>query len=99
MAFDRTPISSKLDPAMVAELRDSFTRSLQTGDHGEDLKGLLSRAATDARGKGIQAEQLMLALKDIWYAIPQLSKNAPSEVQTRLLQQLISRCIHEYYAS
>src|SRR4051812_29960805 len=99
MAFDRTPISSKLDPAMVAELRDSLTRSLQAGDHGEDLKGLLSRAATEARAKGIQAEQLMLALKDIWYAIPKLSKNPPTDVQTKLLQQLIARCIHEYYSS
>jgi hypothetical protein len=99
MAFDRTPSGSTLDPAMVAELRAVLSRSVQIGDHGDELKGLLARAAADARAKGIHAEQLMLALKDVWYSLPQLSAHPVSDVQTRLLQQLIARCIQEYYAS
>ena len=99
MAFDRKPNGSTLDPAMAAELRAALSRSVQTGDHGDELKGLLARAAADARAKGIQAEQLMLALKDVWYSLPQLSSHPVDDSQTRLLQQLIARCIQEYYAS
>jgi transcriptional regulator of aromatic amino acid metabolism len=99
MAFDRSANASSLDPAMVRELRDALARSVQTGNHGEELKDLLSRAAADARQKGLQAEQLLLALKDIWYSLPQLSAQSGNEVQTRLLQQLIARCIQEYYAT
>jgi len=99
MAFERTPSGAALDPALVTELRATFSRSMQSGNHGDELKGLLSRAAADAQQKGLQAEQLLLTLKDIWYALPHLSTQPGNDVQTRLLQQLIARCIQEYYAS
>ena len=99
MAFDRTPNAGALDPAVIVELRSALSRSVATGNHGEELKNLLSRAAADARRKGVLAEQLLLALKDLWYSLPQLSMQPGNEVQTRLLQQLIARCIQEYYAT
>lgn len=99
MAFDRTPNPGVLDPALIAELRSVLSRSVTTGAHDEELKNLLSRAAADARRNGVQAEQLLLALKDLWYSLPQLSMQPGNEVQTRLLQQLIARCIQEYYAT
>lgn len=98
MAPDRTPNSSALDPAIVAEMRTALSRSLKSGSHGDELKSLLSRAAVDARKKGIQAEQLLLVLKDVWYSLPELATRPGDDVQTRLLQQLIARCIQEYYA-
>jgi hypothetical protein len=99
MAPDRTPSTSALDPATVAELRTALIRSVQAGNHGDELKDLLIRAAADARGKGIRAEQLLLALKDIWYSLPQLATHPATDVRSRLLQQLIARCIQEYYAN
>jgi hypothetical protein len=99
MAFERSPSTTALDPAMISELRTALSRSLQSGDHGDELKSLLTRAAADARQKGIQAERLLLALKDIWYSLPHLSGQPGNEIQTRLLQQLIARCIQEYYAT
>ena len=98
MAPDRTPNSSALDPAIVSDLAAALSRSLKAGSHGDELRGLLSRAALDARQKGIHAEQLLLVLKDIWYSLPQLATRPGNDTQTRLLQQLIARCIQEYYA-
>lgn len=99
MAFDRTPGNTALDPAIAAEMRALLSRSVATGNHGSELKALLVRAAKDARDRGILAEQLLIALKDIWYGIPQLSAQANNEVQTRLLQELIARSIQEYYST
>ena len=83
---------------MVSELRAALLRSAQSGEHGDELKELLSRAAAEARQKGLQAEQLLVLLKDLWHSLP--SKSAHSgDVQSRLLQQLIARSIQEYYAS
>jgi hypothetical protein len=96
MAFDRTP-SPPLDPSTVTELRAALAQSVASGDHSDQLKGLLARAATEARQKGIQAEQLLVSLKDIWYSLPHLAQNPADERQMRLLQQLIARCIQEYY--
>ena len=99
MAFDRTPSAAALDAKTIAELRASLAQSIQAGDHGVELKGLLSRAAAEARQKGMQAEQLLLVLKDVWYSLPQLAKHPGNDAETRLLQQLIARCIQEYYAT
>jgi hypothetical protein len=99
MAFDRTPNTASLNPATIAELRAALSRSVEIGNHGDELKLLLSRAATEARGKGIQAEQLLMALKEIWYSLPHLAVQPGHDTQTRLLQQLIARCIQEYYAT
>ena len=98
MAFNRTPETPVLDAATVVELRDALARSVASGHHDEALKDVLTRAATDARSKGLLAEQLLLALKDIWYGLPEIAGHAGDETQTRLLQQLIARCIQEYYA-
>ena len=99
MASDRTPQGGALDAALVAELRSVLSRSAKSGSHADELRGLLSRTAADARQKGMQAEQLLVALKDIWYSMPELATHQGSETQTRLLQQLVARCIQEYYAT
>jgi hypothetical protein len=99
MAFDRTPGNTVLDPALAAEMRAVLSRSVASGNHDGDLKALLARAAADARQRGILAEQLLIALKDVWYSIPQLSSQTSSEVQSRLLQELIARSIQEYYST
>jgi hypothetical protein len=99
MAFDRIPSEPALDPATASELRATLSRSVATGNHSDALKALLRRAAGEARTKGVQAEQLLVALKDIWYSLPDLSTQPANEAQTRLLQQLIARCIQEYYGT
>jgi hypothetical protein len=96
-SFKRMP-SSPLDPATISELRVALSRSVATGDHGDELRVLLARAASEARDKGLQAEQLLVALKEIWFGLPQLAANPADATQTKLLQQLIARCIQEYYA-
>ena len=99
MAFDRTPGEPALERATVDDLRAALSRSVASGDHGDELKGLLRRAASEARSRGVQAEQLLVSLKDIWYSLPGLSTQPGNDVQTRLLQQLIARCIQEYYGT
>lgn len=98
MAFDRTP-GPALESATLAELRACMLRALDQGHHDEQLKVVLAKAASEAKQRGVLAEQLLLALKDVWYSLPQVSHHTGSEVHTRLLQQLIARCIQEYYAN
>lgn len=97
MAYERTP-NSGLDPATLADLREALTRSMATGTHGDELKGLLRTLAEQARERGLHAEQLLIALKDVWYGLPNLPGRPGTDTQTELLQQLIARCIQEYYS-
>jgi hypothetical protein len=98
MAFDRTPSVPTLEPATVDALRAALTRSVKQGNHAEELRELLCKAADEARTKGITAERLLVLLKDVWYSLPGVA-NAPSaDAANALLQELVSRCIQEYYS-
>ena len=98
MAFDRTPSPPGLEPQTIEALRDALAHSVREGTHGDHLRALLCEAAGDARAKGIQAEQLLLILKDIWYSLPGVVGAISAHRQNQLLQELISRCIQEYYS-
>jgi hypothetical protein len=99
MEFNRSTAVPSLDPAMISELRAALLRSAQSGTHGDELKGLLARAAAEAREKGLLAEHLLVLLKDLWHTLPNQATQPGSEVQSRLLQQLVARSIQEYYAT
>jgi hypothetical protein len=98
MAFDRTP-SSRLEAATLDALRTVMQRAVRKGDHGMELQEVLARAATEAREKDIHAEQLLVIMKDLWHSLPDLRGAADTERQNELLQELISRCITQYYAN
>lgn len=98
MAFDRTPSRPALEPATVDALREALKTSVAHGNHADGLRELLCRAAGDARAKGMQAEQLLISLKEIWYSMPEVTNGSSHSGQNSLLQELISRCIQEYYA-
>jgi hypothetical protein len=98
MAFDRTPSRPALEPETVDALRKALATSVAQGNHVDHLRDLLCRASADARGKGMQAEQLLVTLKEIWYSMPEVTNASSPAVENALLQELISRCIQEYYA-
>ena len=97
MAFDRTP-SPRLESDTVDALRVVMNRAVAHGTHPDELHDVLCRAANEARDKGIQAEQLLVVMKDLWHSLPELRSISDGERQNELLQQLISRCIEQYYA-
>lgn len=98
MAFDRTPAPPDLDPNTIADLRAALQSSADRGSHGDELRDVLCRAATEARTKGIHAERLLIVLKDIWHSLPTIAGAPSHDVSHALLQELVSRCIHEYYS-
>jgi hypothetical protein len=98
MAYERTP-SHRLEPETAEALRGVMNRAVARGDHSDELHDVLCRAAAEAREKGIQAEQLLVIMKDLWNSLPELRRVTGSERQTELLQELISRCIERYYDS
>jgi hypothetical protein len=98
MAFDRTPATPDLDPQTIEDLRAILQKSADRGSHDDELRDVLCRAADEARRKGILAERLLLALKDIWYSLTPIAGVSSTNTSHALLQELVSRCIHEYYS-
>ena len=98
MAFDRPSVPPRLDSQTRDALREVLGRALRSGNYGSDLQDLLRRTAEEAHAKGLQAEQLLIILKEIWYSLPELSDARGGEVEVALLQELVTRCIQQYYA-
>lgn len=96
MAFDRTP-APRLEADTLDALRSVMQRAARRGDHGQELQQVLSRAAAEARDKNIHAEQLLVMMKDLWYSLPDVRQAEDTDRRTQLLQELISRCISQYY--
>lgn len=98
MTLERTPTRPSLDPRTVEALRGTLARSMVQGNHEAALHDLICTAAMEARAKGMQAEQLLIVVKDIWHSLPGFATRTASDVDNALLQDLISRCIREYYS-
>jgi hypothetical protein len=98
MAFDRTPATPDLDPQTIAALRATLQKSADRGSHDDELRDVLCRAADEARRKGIHAERLLVVLKELWYSMPPIAGASSTDTSHSLLQELVSRCIHEYYS-
>lgn len=98
MAFEPTPSVPELDPQTVEAMRARFAESISLGRHGDGIEGILCHAAREARDKGIEAERLLVAIKDVWYSLPRSPRHTLTDQEHRLLQELVSRCIQEYYS-
>ena len=99
MAHDSSqPPPSRLDAETVEALREALRRYLSDGLLQEPLRAALMQIATEAREKDILPEQLLIALKDVWYALPEVRAMTDQSDQVRLLQRVVTMCIREYYS-
>jgi hydroxylamine reductase (hybrid-cluster protein) len=98
MAVERTPSLPELDPSTVEAMRASFAQSIRLGRHADDVHDVLCRATREARSKGMEAERLLVAMKDVWYGLPRSTRTTIGDQEHTLLQELVSRCIQEYYS-
>src|SRR4029079_6834794 len=98
MAFDRTPATPDLDTHTIDALRALMQHTADRGSHDDELRDVLCRAADEARRKGILAERLLLALNGLWYFLTPIAGVSSTNTSHALLQELVSRCIHEYYS-
>lgn len=98
MAPDSTPKSPQLSAASVAALRTALLAYLENRETPA-LERSLNTIATEARTSHMHAEQLLIALKDVWFGLPHMQDTAEDEEQARLLQRVVTLCIRAYYAA
>ena len=99
MAHDSSPPpSAGLADATVARTRVALSGYLEDPDeHAQELRDALDAMASEAREKTMLPEQLLVVLKEIWYALPAVRALEDSGAQIRLLQRVVTMCIKEYY--
>lgn len=100
MAYDssQTP-PSRLDDTTVDAVRSALRAYLADATDPSGLQGALHRMAAEARSRTILPEQLLIVLKDIWSALPEVRSMTDTREQIRLLQRVVTMCIKEYYSA
>jgi phage tail protein X len=81
----------------MEELRAALRKYL-IDDTSPELRDVLARVASEANEKAILPEHLLIALKDMWAALPEVRAVPDTAHQVRLLQRVVTMCIKEYYS-
>ena len=99
MAFDSSQNPpSRLSDGTTHSVRVALQEYLASGSSTE-LQEALVQLAADAREKSIPPEQVLIALKDMWSALPEVRVMSDAGNQIRLLQRVVTMCIKEYYSA
>ena len=99
MGQDSSPTPPRsLDEGTIESVRAALVRHLRDSavDDAGALRDALHRMANEAHRKSILPEHLLITLKEIWYALPEVRVKENGD-QTRLLQRVVSMCIREYF--
>jgi hypothetical protein len=99
MAHDSTSNDPMLEPDTLAALDEALGRFLREGGSVEPLEPALRQIATEARQKRMRAEQLLIVLKDAWYALPGIGHAHDDAERNAMLQRVVTACIRCYYAA
>ena len=94
----QAPVAS-LSPEVIALLRESLQR-WASGDESDSstLGAALRTAATNARERGVRAEELLVTLKSTWVDVGGAPNPPhPSASGPRRLDELVTACIKAYY--
>jgi hypothetical protein len=97
MAHDSSSGPAALADETIAAVRSALVRYVDAPSHGDDLRSALHAMAAEAHTKSIAPEQLLVALKDIWYSLPSVRGIPDPSERIRLLQRVVTMCIKEYY--
>lgn len=91
--------------ALAHETVDAVRRAVQryatdasTSGSAPELRAALHAFAQEARVKDIAPEHLLVTLKGIWQGLPEVENARDNAEKTRLLQRVVTICIHEYFA-
>ena len=99
MAYDssQTP-PSRLDDDTIAAVRNALRQYLANSSTPDPLQPALLAMASEAREKSILPEHLLIVLKDVWNALPEVRSMSDNAEQVRVLQRVVTMCIKEYYS-
>ncbi|MEP6989982.1 MAG: hypothetical protein ABJA80_03560 [bacterium] len=98
MAHDssQTP-PSRLEETTLEAVRAALATYVSSGS-APGLNPALVRVAAEAREKAMLPEHLLIVLKDLWSALPEVRAVADPAMQVRQLQRVVTMCIAEYYS-
>jgi hypothetical protein len=83
----------------MKELRTALTEQLRQPERPTpELSNLLKRVASEARQKGVRAEEVIVIFKQLWNSLAESMRPQNVDQYERIRQNLVTLCIQAYYA-
>lgn len=98
MAHDSSHGRPQLSAETVSNLTAALRRYAANETDIATIQPALRAVAAEARERKVQAEQLLVLLKEVWFGLPNVQGAANAEEQHQLLQRVVTLCIREYYS-
>ena len=92
------PHPRELSPQTTAALRAAVLRHLErSGDVDASLGQAVAAVVAEARERKMRPEELILAFKNLYDALPEPSSAVARAEQMQLRERLVTACIRAYY--
>lgn len=99
MVHESTSEREALSAESLQALQAAMLSYAASGVAPTSLEPALTRIAGEARAKQLRAEQLLVALKDVWFSLPAVTRAGTPVEQNAILQRIVTLCVRAYYSS
>jgi hypothetical protein len=86
-----------IDDNLLEALRQALSERLRRASDDDEIRRALRSVSQMARDRSLQAEHVVIALKQVWASLPEVHNAATSYDRARILERLVMLCIDEYY--
>lgn len=90
---------SPLSAAGVTALRSALQACHRDGALDDHLVRAMKLLCVDAHRGGVEAEKLVIAVKEAWASLPEIQNVSHEPDRDALRDRVITLCIREYYAA
>ena len=95
---DPSPPSASLDADTIDLVRNAFGLLAREHEHAYQLDTALRAVAMEGRQKNIRVEHLLVTLKSLWEALPEVRQAHWTAPHQQQLEQVITTFIDKYYS-
>jgi hypothetical protein len=85
--------------AAVTALRSALQSHLRASAPAASLGHVLRVMSAEARRSDVPVQQLLIAIKSAWSSIPEARQGARTGLRDDMLDQIVTLCIEEFYAT
>lgn len=98
MVNESTSNRPELSAEALQALESAMREFAESGVIPASLEPALAQLAAEAREKQVRAEHLLIALKDVWFALPAVERARTPDEQNAILQRIVSLSVRAYYS-
>jgi hypothetical protein len=93
------PAHAGLSAEAVAALRRAVQLYVDQGSMDGEIRHAVRTMCADVHRDNLRAEQLIIAFKEAWHALPEVHRIPRGGERERLVERVVTMCVEEYYSS